>query len=382
VSLPFSFGMETDLTFGVGTRSEVGAVAARFGTRAALVVSRSGFGESPYRGEVEQSLRDADVQVVARVEPTGEPTVREAIDLAQQLRETRADVVVAIGGGSTIDLAKAAAVATVLDVDLHALAGGPRFDGTALPVVAVPTTAGAGAEVSRGAIVLDEVKGLKRGIRGRGVAPRAALVDPALMTSCGPRVTALAGFDAVAHAVETAVSRVSTPITRLLSVEALGQLLTALPAVVDRPDDVKARSASAYGATLMGINLANSSTCLPHRMQYPVGAMTRTQHAAGVAALMPAWLQRTTGLEERPLAVLAPVLARQADAAGPDDAGRAVADAVLALMDRLDLRPRLRDLGVRRDDLPRLAAMVEGTVENDPGPSDRGAILALYEESF
>lgn len=373
---PFSFSMSTEIIFGVGARLRLGSSARRFGLRAAVVAGEHGFLRSPFRADLEASLADAGVETVASLPSATEPTLAEVVAAGTAIRRARTELVIAVGGGSVIDLAKAAAIAAMKGVDIGLLAAGQRFDDAALPVIALPTTAGSGAEVSRGAIVLDEAAGKKRGIRGSGVAPRVALVDPQLVASCPPAVTAAAGFDAVAHAVETSLSRASTPLTQLLSLEALRNLLTAVPRSLDEPDDLAARSAASYGALLMGINLANSTTCLPHRMQYPVGALTRTEHARGVAALTPAWLRRS--LEYAP-----DRLARLAPAIGPNvDDAVAVVDAILAFMSAVDLRPRLRDLGVRRQQLGQLAQLVEGAVENDPGPSDRAAIRALYEASY
>jgi alcohol dehydrogenase class IV len=373
---PFQFSLGTEIIFGIGARHQLGTTVRRSGLRAALVASERAFFSSPFRADLETSLADADVETVLTWPSANEPTLADVMAAGTAIRLGGAEVVVAIGGGSVIDLAKAAAIAAIEGVDVDALVAGRRFDDHAVPVVALPTTAGSGAEVSRGAIILDEAVGKKRGVRGTGVAARVALVDPQLVASCPRRVTATAGFDAVAHAVETALSRVSTPVTRLLSVEALRNLVVALPRSLDHPDDLEARSAASYGALLMGINLANSTTCLPHRMQYPVGALTRTEHARGVAALTPAWLRRSIEYAPDRLADLAPAF-------GPNvDDAAAVVDGILGFMRALDVRLRLRDLGVGREDLGRLAQMVEGAVENDPGPSDQLAILELYEASY
>jgi alcohol dehydrogenase class IV len=176
------------------------------------------------------------------------------------------------------------------------------------------------------------------------------------------------------------LSRASSPVTLVFSLEALSRLLRGLPRSLEAPDDIAARAETSYAAMLMGVNLANSTTCLPHRMQYPVGALTGTEHARGVAALMPAWLSRTRVHAPARLALLASATGRERTGTSEDAA--LVVGAVLGLMDRIQLRPRLRDLGVERADLPRLAEMVEGAIENDPGPSDRAAILRLYEASY
>jgi alcohol dehydrogenase class IV len=378
---PFSFGVATAVTFGIGSRRQAGAVAAGFGRRAALVVGRHSFDESPLRADLDAALQAAELEVVVTCHADGEPELDAVIRTADAIRTNGTEVVVAIGGGSVVDLAKSAAIAATSPIDAIILAGGPRFDApVGVPVVAIPTTAGSGAEVSRGAIVLDPRTGRKHGIRGRGVAPRAAIVDPELVAGCPPQVTARAGFDAVAHAVETTVSLAAGPLTRTLAIQALPLLLAGVPRSLQAPYDLAARAAASYGALLMGMNLANSTTCLPHRMQYPLGAIARSEHAVGVAALTPAWLRRVLEHGPERLAVLAPVV----EGAPPnvDGAAAKVAERILAFMAGIDLQPRLRELGIARGDLPRLAAMVEGTLENDPGPTDADALTRLYEESF
>jgi alcohol dehydrogenase class IV len=378
---PFAFGLDTTITFGAGRRAQVGTVAAGFGTRAALLTGKRSFTSGPHAAELESSLREADVEVVARWQVDGEPEIGAVMSAADTLREHGTEVVVAIGGGSVLDLAKAAAISARSVIDAEQLATGPRFDTpVGLPVVALPTTAGSGAEVSRGAIVMDPDTGRKHGIRGRGVAARAAIVDPELVVGCPPRVTARAGFDALAHAVETTVSRAASPATRMLALEAFPRLLDAVPRALAAPDDVSARGSASYAALLMGINLANSTTCLPHRMQYPLGSVARSEHATGVAAITPAWLARVMVHAPERLAAFAESVGSAAR--DETEAAAAVAKAALEFMERIDLQPRLRDLGIGREDLPRLASMVEGTLENDPGPTDPDALLALYEASW
>ncbi|HEY7525743.1 MAG TPA: iron-containing alcohol dehydrogenase [Candidatus Limnocylindria bacterium] len=378
---PFAFGLDTTVSFGVGRRAEVGRIAAAFGERAALVTGAHSLAAGPHGAEIENALRAAGVEAVVRCQVTAEPELGSVLAAADAFREHGATVVVAVGGGSVIDLAKAAAVSAHSVLDAEQLATGPRFDSpVGLPVVALPTTAGSGAEVSRGAIVTDPDTGRKHGIRGRGVAARAAIVDPELAVGCPPRVTARAGFDAVAHAVETTISRAASPVTRTLAWEALPRLLDAVPRAMAQPGDLAARSAAAYAAMLMGVNLANSTTCLPHRMQYPLGSVAHSEHATGVAALTPAWLDRVLRHAPERLATFAAGIGSAARDEG--DAAAAVAASVLSFMERIDLQPRLRDLGIRREDLPRLAGMVEGTLENDPGPTDPDALTALYEASW
>lgn len=376
---PFLFNLPTRIRFGVGSHREVAGITAAHGHRVALVVGRSAADATAVRETVAEL--EATLEIVCRRTVHGEPDDVAVVALAAELRDAAPDAVVAIGGGSVLDLVKAAAHLPTPD-RLAALLGGERVMAGGIPVVALPTTAGSGAEVSHGSIVLDRGSGRKRGIRGPGVAACDAIVDPELMRGAPPGVIAAAGFDALAHAVETAASRASSDLTLQLAAAALPRILEGVPAAWRDPEDVDALAGAAYGALLMGVNLANSSTCLPHRLQYPVGAATGTAHAMGVAALFPAWLARTIRVAPSALARLARA-ARLADETATDaDAARTLAERIRRHLDETAMRGTLADLGIGREDVPDLVARVEGTLTNDPGPVGPDDLRDLYLASL
>jgi alcohol dehydrogenase class IV len=376
----FQFSVPTRIRFGAGSRREVGAAAARYGRRAALVVGRA-VADRPDGREVESLLAEAGINVVARSVAHGEPERDAVRALSDELRAARPDCVVAVGGGSTLDLAKAAALVPTTD-RLEALFAGERAELPGIAVIALPTTAGSGAEVSHGAIVSDPASRRKRGIRGPGVAAREAIVDPELVAGAPAAVIAAAGFDAIAHAVETAASRASSALTLQLAATALPRLLEAVPRAHAEPRDLAAAGEAAYASMLMGINLANSSTCLPHRLQYPIGGLTGTSHAAGVAALFPAWLSRIVAVAPGSLARLARAARMSPEDASDGEAAERLSSEVLALLDRIGLRTSLGSLGIRADDVLDLVARVEGAVSNDPGPTAPDDLRDLYLASL
>ena len=376
----FAFALPTRIRFGAGSRREVGTVAAGYGRRAALVVSRA-VADRPGGREVESLLADAGINLVARSVVHGEPERAAVQALSDELRAAGPDCIVAVGGGSTLDLAKAAALVPTSD-RLVALFAGERVEQPGIAVIALPTTAGSGAEVSHGAIVSDPAGARKRGIRGPGVAAREAIVDPELVAGAPASVIAAAGFDAIAHAVETAASRASSALTLQLAATALPRLLEAVPRMHAEPGDLAAAGEAAYASMLMGINLANSSTCLPHRLQYPIGGMTGTSHGAGVAALFPAWLSRIVAVAPGSLARLARAAGIAPDDAADEDAAARLASNVLALLDRIGMRTSLGSLGIRAEDVPDLVARVEGAVANDPGPTTPDDLRDLYLASL
>jgi alcohol dehydrogenase class IV len=376
----FAIDLPTRVRFGQGSRHAVGSTAAAYGPRIVLVTGAS-FAANPAAADVLSALAEAGVTVADHVTVHGEPDDGGVLALVRRLDAAETDSIVAVGGGSPLDLAMAAAIRPSPE-RLAALLAGERTEMPGLPVIALPTTAGSGAEVSHAAIILDRVAGRKRGVRGRGVAAREALVDPELMVGAPPEVVAAAGFDAIAHAVETSASRAAGPFVLALAGTALPRLLAAVPRLVADPLMTGPWSDASYAAMLMGINLANSTTCLPHRLQYPVGAATGTAHAMGVAALFPAWLQRTVDVAPTSLARLTRAMGLAA--ADDDDTAAAVAlvERLTVHLDGTGMRLRLSDLGVRAADLDDLVAAVEGSVANDPGPSATADLRELYAASL
>jgi alcohol dehydrogenase class IV len=384
--IPFStfrFALDTEILFGVGTRRDLGGVVARWGSRAGLVTGSRSFDEAPWAPDIAASLKSAGIDVVARIVSRGEPDTDDVDSGATALRSARAEVVIAVGGGSALDLAKAAAIVATSDTPTETLLGGSSIDEPiGLPVIAAPTTGGTGSEVSRGAIILDRRAGRKRGVRGRGVASRAAVVDPELCLTANHQTTAEAGVDAIAHAIETALSRAASPLSHALSADALARLYVAVPASLVEPSEIRYREQSSYAALLMGINLATSTTCLPHRLQYPIGALTGTRHAQGVAALLLPWLKRTCRVAPGPLGRLGRDAGVGERTASDEAAAAQLTDAVGRTVEQLVGRIRLRDLGVERSDLLRIVEATEGTLTNDPGPVDQASLLALCEAAW
>ncbi len=315
------------------------------------------------------------VSVSANISPN--PRLTEVEAAAAVGLEAGVDCVIGLGGGSAMDAAKGVAVAlgnggSVTDL----FRSGTEAPEETLPVVCVPTTAGTGSETSKGAILSDEERGVKGGLRGEALLPRLALVDPELTYSVPMRVTLETGFDVLTHAIETWTSRRAGPIVELFSRHAIAAVHRWLPCLKSDLNDREARREMSYACLLMGFNLANSSTCLPHRMQYPVGAATDTSHPAGLAALYPAWCENTH-------AAAAPVFDYVGSVLGTaDTAAAAVPKLMAAFLEDLGIRWTLKDLGIEGSQLEELAGAVSGNLEADPGPTQPEDLMRLYERSL
>ncbi|SDK21120.1 alcohol dehydrogenase [Actinopolyspora mzabensis] len=365
----------TRVVFGAGRLREVGQLTREHGSRALIVCGRRAARQHGMLHVVRSSLGEAGLAVTVFDEVSPDPRADEVDQAVAVAHREGCDVLVGLGGGSAIDAAKAAAVGFV-----HGPAGallGTTVAATddLLPVVAVPTTAGSGAEVTKGAIITDTDRGLKTGIRGEALFPAAALIDPDLLRSVPHQVLVETGFDAFAHAVESYLARRSNPLSDLLAERCLELISGSLPRLVRGERDAELRETMALAALFGGLNVATASTCLPHRLQQAMGAIPKAavSHGRGLALVYPAWLRHAYPHASRRMDNIAELLGRGGE--GPD--------AIVEMLDRIGLRARLTTAGVSEDDLPILVGSVTGNTDNDPIPGVTGDLIGrIYEESL
>jgi alcohol dehydrogenase len=304
-------------------------------------------------------------------------------------------VVVGLGGGSNLDLAKAIAARCVDDREVRTWVsdGVPK---EVLPIVALPTTAGTGSEVTSVTVLTDEEVGTKVGFQGRVFLPRAALVDPLLTLSCPPHVTAYSGMDALTHAIEafTAIDFADkpvpnyfdqgfigrNPVSDALAMSAIELIGANLERAVAEGSDISAREAMARGSLLAGMAFATAGTAIVHALQYPLGALTKTAHGLGNAVLLPSAIRFNLSSRIREAAQIARALGVDSD--DDDDAGDRLADAVGDLAWRVGIEPNLRSLGVSESDLDgiaEVASRITRLTGNNPRRVDAPSLREVLE---
>ncbi len=286
--------------------------------------------------------------------------------------------IIGFGGGSAMDAAKAIAAGIGMVEDIGDCFDQGREPGKGtLPVIAIPTTAGTGSELSKAAIITDEQRQVKGGIRGKALYPQIAIVDSLFTESVPFSVTMETGFDVLAHAIESYVSKASSPYTRMLSEYAVQITGKYLPVLAENLQDGEAREKMSFASMLMGINLGNASTCLPHRLQYPLGAHTDTSHGAGLAALFPAWIGCVYPWASAEIEKLLGLLS------GRQVRGKEACQQVIyRFIRRLKLPASLQELGVDRAELAVMASEVTGNIQNDPSAGGPHIIRDLYESAW
>ena len=281
----FDLALPGRVSFGVGRASEVAGVAAALGRRVLVVT-----GASPERVADVVGPIHLHADTVGMVTAPGEPSVLDARMAVEAGRSLGADVVVAIGGGSAIDLAKAVAMLLANGGDpmdyIEVVGAGQPITRPSVPVVAVPTTAGTGAEVTANAVLAVPAHGVKASLRHPSMVPRHAIVDPALTVGCSPAVTAAAGMDALTQCLEPYVSKRANPVTDVWALAGLAAAGRGLRAAHADGADLAARTEMSLCSLLGGLALANAKLGAVHGFAGVIGGLSGAPHGAVCAALL------------------------------------------------------------------------------------------------
>lgn len=349
-----SFHMHTPtaVEFGVGVAAKVGRRAAALGMRHAMIVTDSALAASPMCAALQQSLQEAGVTTTVYSDVMLDPDDASVERATATYRASGANGLVALGGGSAMDTAKALGVLAVGGGDAIApyYFGGAEAVRGIPPLICMPTTAGTGSEVTFVAIVTAD--GEKRLVRDPLLAPRLALIDPALTVSMPPKLTAATGMDALSHALEAMTSTLANPASDALAVDAIGRIARALPRAVAQGDDMEARSEMSLSAYMAGMAFLNGRVHLGHAVGHSFGVAFKMAHGLACIVCMPALLDFLVPSCGPELARIAAAFGRPAEAA---EAPRAVAE----LMERCAI-PRLgAAANVGKDDIPRLIDIVQ-----------------------
>ncbi len=374
-----------DIVVRGGAALVAGDVAAGLGLSRALVVTDAFFADQGLAGQVAHLLTRAGVETSVFAEVQPDPTVANVESGLAALREHGADGVVALGGGSSLDTAKAVSVMATNDGSIQDFAGYHKIPDAGLPLVAIPTTAGTGSEVTRVTVITDTDRDVKMMILDNHLLPRAAIADFKLTLTCPPALTAHVGVDSLTHAIEAYVSSKANAMTDILALEGARLLGANLRAAFDDGSDEPAREAMMLGATLAGAAFSNASVALVHGMSRPIGAHFHIPHGLSNAVLLPT----VTRFSLQGAVPRYATLARTMDLADPggsdDDAAQALVAELDALNDHLQI-PRLRDLKVSEEHLGRVvddmaeAALASGSPDFNPRKASADEIVALYKE--
>jgi alcohol dehydrogenase len=379
--VPFDFEPRTRVVFGRGAVQRVGQIASSLHFRRVLLVADRGMVRAGHVATVTKCLEDEHLDVVP-YHDFGENPDSAMIDTGSRFAEPlRVDSVMALGGGSSLDCAKGINFVLTNGGSMPDYRGYGKARTPLLPMIGIPTTAGTGSEAQSYAVISDAATHMKMACGDPSAAVRVALLDPELTLTAPRHVTAMAGFDAIAHAVETAVTIRRTPLSDTFSHRAWRLLNDAFERVLLYPADIEARATMQLGAHFAGMAIEQSMLGAAHACANPLTARYNLTHGLALAILLPhvvRWNARVA--TERYAALIGSPRRRARD----EDAAETLARRLEDLSRAGGLAMTLSDSGVTKDDLSELAgqAAAQWTGTFNPRPFDADGAAEIYRAAF
>ncbi|MDR1936599.1 MAG: iron-containing alcohol dehydrogenase [Candidatus Accumulibacter sp.] len=379
------FRIPQSLVMGVGASRRLPDILQKSGVKKVLVVTDQGIVKAGLAPVVSGLVEAAGIGVVVfdGVEP--DPRIEIVAECAAAFQGAGAGAIVGLGGGSSIDIAKVAAVVAAHGGQAGDYIGIDRIPGPGFPHFALPTTAGTGSEVTPIAVLSDTSAHLKKGIVSDYLYPSAAIVDPELMVSVPPSVTAYTGMDTLTHAIEAYTNRFALPFIDALALEAIRQTGRHLRRAVTCGIDLEARAGMAHAATLGGMCLGSVNTAAVHAMAYPLGGTYNVPHGLANTVLLPAVMEFNMPANIDKFAAIAAALGEETRGLSKREAALLAIRAVKDLSLDIGIPQGMRFLGIPQDAIPRMA---EGAIEvtrlmnNNPRTITVKDVRQIYENAY
>lgn len=383
----FSLHIPTRLLFGCGEIKNL-ATEKLPGKKALIVISAgTSMKKYGYLDKVIELLKDNDTEAVVFDKILPNPIKGHVMEAAALCRAEQCDFVIGLGGGSNIDSAKAIAVMACNEGDYWDYviggSGKGRPAAKALPIIAIPTTAGTGTEADPWTVITNEEKQEKIGFGNQHTFPALSIVDPELMVSIPPHLTAYQGFDAFFHAAEGFLANCATPISDLYALEAIRLLYKYLPVAVKDGKNLKARAKVAWASTLAGLVESTSSCTSEHSLEHAMSAYyPALPHGAGLIAISEAYFETFRNDCMKRYMKMAEVMTQQKSNRSSD-----FMDALIRMQKECEVyQLKLSDWGLKEEDLPKMVQNARETMGGlfmfDPRPLTDEEVLGIYKNSY
>ncbi len=380
----FSFTGARKIVFGSGSFAGLGEQVRDLRARHPLVVLDKNLAATGIAGKISQALGQAglDFTLFDRTEP--EPPLELADAGAGVAAKEKCDAVIGIGGGSAMDVAKAVAVLVTNKGKAVDYLGLNKVPGPGLPTIMVPTTAGTGSEVTFTAVFIRKKLKKKEGMNSPYLYPDLALLDPELTLSLPPEPTATTGLDALCHAIESYTSINASPMSEMMSLEAIQLISDNLRTCVHDGGNLKAREQMLLGSLYAGLGLANAGVTAVHSLSYPLGGQHGIPHGlANTLLLLPVMSFNLPAALEK-YALIAEVMGEVTDDLPLREAAYLAMDAVAALIEDCGIEAKLSDFNITEKDFPELAKVamtVARPLENNPRKVTLEKAIQIYGEA-
>lgn len=376
--LPIRNFVAPEIVLGAGSLELAGQYACDLSQRRVLLVTDRGVREAGWADKVKRSLALRGLEVALFDQVTASPKSEEVILGARHYLDNDCDLIVAVGGGSPMDCAKAIGIVATNKVSILQFEGVEQITTPGPPIICIPTTAGSSADVSPFTIINDVARRRKVTILSKLLVPDFSLIDPLTTSTMSDAVTVSTGMDALCHALESYVSNASSPLTDLCALESARLISSSLPIVHNDPTDARARDMMMLGSLYAGLAFSNASLGLTHAMAHSLGGLYDCTHGEVNAVLLERVVRFNYPYARDKYDTLERVMF--GDAGGKDSLFRRLRE----LREKLGIRRGLERFGLRREDIPYLGevTLVDLSLATNPRPATQEDIEGLYEEAL
>lgn len=349
-----SFFSPNRILLGIGATKEIGKETKTLGGTKVLIVTDSGVVNSGLVDSLRTNLEEAGLKVFLfdRVEP--EPPASLVDESSQFIKEKGVDIVIGVGGGSSLDVAKGASLLASNPGNVLDYCGIDLIPQRGLPKILVPTTAGTGSEVTRVFVVTDKRDNMKKVVYSNYAISDLAIVDPMLTISMPSKVTADTGMDALVHAIETYVSMNATPFSDLLASKAIELIAKYLPMAFAKSENIEARYHMSLASLLAGLAFASGGLGAVHALAYPLGTEYHLPHGRTNAIMLPHVMEFNLIGNRSRYALIAEMMGKREDIIDLKAKVAKAVEAVMELLDDVQIPYHLRDYGIPKEAIPKL----------------------------
>ncbi|MFT9816184.1 iron-containing alcohol dehydrogenase [Lysinibacillus sp. NPDC056185] len=283
----FNFNLPTSIEFGNGTVNNVGKRAKELGGKKALIITDKGLAQTGILKKVTDSLEQEGIAFLVYDEITPNPKDLDCVKAYERFKDENIDLLLGLGGGSSMDTAKAIGVLFTHEGELKDRYGFNLLERDITPLICIPTTSGTGSEVTTGSVITDTITKQKEAILDIKLAPKLAIVDPELTLSLPKSITSATGMDALTHAIEAYTSNISEPISDALSLYAIEIIVKYLPLAVENGNNLEARQNMLVGSLIAGMAFTHADLGAVHAMAEPLGGLYDTPHGVANSIFLP-----------------------------------------------------------------------------------------------
>lgn len=373
-----------EFIFGVGCRHRVGYYAVNMMAKRVLIVSDPGVIAAGWTREVENDLTEAGIEWVEFHDLTSNPKDHEVMAGAAFYARERCDVIVAVGGGSVIDCAKAIGIVHTNGCSVLSFEGVDQVTVPGPPLICIPTTAGTAADISQFCIIVNSPSRYKMAIISKTVIPDVALVDPETTTTMAPYLTACTGLDALTHAIEAYVSTANSPMSDVHALAAIGLVWHNLEQAVKQPQEMPARENMLLGSLHAGLAFSNASLGAVHALAHSLGGYLDLPHGECNALLLDHVVRYNMATAAGRYTQIGQAMGLEMAGLSEQQRARLITEELVKMRQRLGIPDTLKSRGVSGSDIPELAkhAARDACLFTNPRQASVGDIKVIYDEAL